>query len=241
MVDGAVTLLATFLASLVESVEALTIVLAVGLTAGWRTAMRGTVAALGVLAVISALAPLILDRVPERTLLGVVGVLILLFGSRWLRKATLRAAGVVALHDEDAAFDRTAAAVRARSDWRAASVAFNGVLLEGVEVVFIVVGAASGGHQVVPAIAGALAAAAVIATAGAILRHPLSRVPENVVKLGVGVMLCSLGTFWSVEAMGYSWPLDAGSIPLLVALFVAASLGAARVLREERRPAVLVP
>ncbi|HET9050545.1 MAG TPA: hypothetical protein VFO60_02515 [Candidatus Dormibacteraeota bacterium] len=231
MVDGAVTLAATFLASLVESVEALTIVLAVGLTGGWQAAMRGTVAALGVLAVISALAPLLLDRVPERTLLGVVGVLILLFGARWLRKAILRAAGVVALHDEEAAFDRTAAAVSARGDWRAASVAFNGVLLEGVEVLFIVVGAASGGHQVGPAIAGAVAAAAVVAAAGAILRTPLSRVPENVLKLGVGVMLCSLGTFWAVEAMGYSWPLDAGSVPLLVALFAAASLGAAGLLR----------
>src|SRR5690242_3893389 len=101
MVDGIVTLLATFLASLVESVEALTIVLAVGLTSGWNAAMRGTVYALAVLAVVSAAAPLVLRHVPERTLLGVVGVLVLLFGARWLRKATLRAAGVVALHDED--------------------------------------------------------------------------------------------------------------------------------------------
>lgn len=237
--DGLVALLATYAASFVESVEALTIVLAVGLTRGWRPALEGTLAALAVLAGLAAAAPFLLGRVPDRALLGGVGVVVLLVGARWLRKAVLRAGGVLALHDEEAEFARAVAAVAgeggAARDWRALGIAFQGVLVEGIEVVLIVAGAAAGGRRVAPAIGGGLAAVASVALLGVFLRHPLSRVPENTLKLGVGVMLCSLGTFWAIEGMGYDWPLDAGSLLGLVAAYTAVATAGAAALRHGRR------
>lgn len=241
MIDGLIVVVAAFAASLVESVEALTIVLAVGLTSGWRPALEGVAAALGALAVIAIAMPLLFGRLSDRVLLGVVGVLILLAGTRWLHKAVLRAAGVIALHDEATEYAHAVAAVSAapvaQRDWRALSLAFQGTLLEGVEIVFIVAAVGQHGH-LLPATIGALAAATVVAGLGVILRHPLQRVPENLLKLTVGVMLCSLGTFWAVEGMGYSWPLDAGAIVFLVAVYAGVATLAISALRRE---AVLRP
>ncbi len=200
---------ASFAASFVEAVEALTIVLAVGLARGWRPALTGAAAALAALAlIVAALGPM-LSYIPIRALQFVVGVLLLLFGLRWLRKAILRAIGVIALHDEDAAFAREtrelSEAERRQAygfDWIAGVTAFKAVLLEGIEVVFIViaVGAARGLFGF--ASAGALAACVAVAAIGAAIHRPLARVPENGLKFAVGVMLSAFGLFWTGESSG---------------------------------------
>jgi uncharacterized membrane protein len=237
VIDGLVAVLAAFAGSFVESVEAMSIVLAVGVTSGWRPALEGVAAALVVLAGIAAAAPLLLGRLPERALLGVVGVLLLLFGSRWLRKAILRGAGVLALHDEAAEYRHVVAEVSAAPaptrDWRALALAFQGTLVEGVEVVFIVAAVGQSGGHLLPAAAGGLGAVAVVALLGVVLRRPLERVPENLLKLGVGVMLCSLGTFWAVEGMGFAWPGDAASLLLMVPVYaLVAALGIGTLRRQ---------
>jgi len=225
---------AAFLASLVEVVEAFTIILAVATLRSWRPALMGTFAALGVLAlIVVALGPL-LDRVPLHLLQLIVGILLLLFGLGWLRKASLRAAGVIALHDEDAIFRREQAefsAQTARSDssqdWIAGITAFKAVLLEGLEVVFIVIAVGAGRGLLWPAAGGALAASLVVLAIGAMVHKPLSRVPENTLKFGVGVMLSSFGVFWTGEGLGIPWPgadlalLYFGLIFLLTGLLIA--------------------
>ena len=196
---------ASFAASFVEAVEALTVVLAVGLARGWRPALSGAAAALAALAaIVAALGPLI-GRIPIHALQGVVGVLLLLFGLRWLRKAILRSIGVIAAHDEDEAFARETRELveAARGDVsgldRIAGVtSFKAVLLEGVEVVFIVIAIGAGGFLWL-ASAGALAACVIVAAIGAAALGPLSRVPENALKFGVGVMLSAFGLFWTGE------------------------------------------
>ena len=200
---------AAFLASLVEVVEAFTIVLAVATLRGWRPAALGTAGALAVLgAIVLALGPL-LDRVPLQLLQLVIGILLLLFGIGWLRKAALRAAGVVPLHDEDAIFaaetvhlGEEARRRRTSLDWIAGITAFKAVLLEGLEVVFIVIAVGAGRGLLGPASLGALAACALVLVAGAIVHRPLSRVPENTLKFGVGVMLSAFGVFWTGEGLG---------------------------------------
>jgi len=224
---------ASFAASFVEAVEALTIVLAVGVTRGWRPALTGAAAALVALAlIVAALGPLV-GRVPIRALQGVVGVLLLLFGLRWLRKAILRSIGVVALHDEDAAFahethELTDAARRQASglDWIAGATAFKAVLLEGTEVVFIVIAVGAARGLVGLASAGALAACAVVAAIGAAIHRPLASVPENALKFVVGVMLSAFGLFWTGESLGVEWPGGDAAILALAAMFlgVAAAL-----------------
>ena len=197
---------ASFAASFVEAVEALTIVLAVGLARGWRPALTGAAAALAALAlIVAALGPL-LGAVPIRALQFVVGVLLLLFGLRWLRKAILRAIGVIALHDEDAAFAREtrelAEAERRRAnefDWIAGAAAFKAVLLEGIEVVFIVIAVGAARGLLGLASVGALAACVAVAAIGAAIHRPLARVPENGLKFAVGVMLSAFGLFWTGE------------------------------------------
>ena len=200
---------ASFAASFVEAVEALTIVLAVGLAGGWRPALTGAAAALAALAlIVGVLGPLV-GVVPLHALQFVVGVLLLLFGLRWLRKAILRAIGVIALHDEDAAFAReTRALTEAHErqapglDWIAGMTAFKAVLLEGVEVVFIVIAVGAGRGLLGLASAGALVACVVVATIGAAIHRPLARVPENALKFAVGVMLSAFGLFWTGESSG---------------------------------------
>ena len=233
-----------FLASLVEVVEAFTIVLAIGTLRGWKAAASGTIAALAVLAtLIAALGPL-LGHVPLHLLQLVVGILLLLFGMGWLRKAILRAAGIIPLHDETAAFAaessriaRAAVSERAAFDWIAALTAFKAVLLEGLEVVFIVIAVGAGQGLLWPASLGALAACLVILGTGLAIHKPLARVPENTLKFGVGVMLSAFGVFWTGEGLGIAWPGQDLALPVFAGLFLGVGVGAASVLR---RPAVEV-
>ena len=235
---------ASFAASFVEAVEALTIVLAVGLTRGWRPALTGAAAALAVLAlIVAALGPL-MGAVPLRALQGVVGALLLLFGLRWLRKAILRAIGIVALHDEDAAFahetsELSQAGRRATSgfDWLGGVTSFKAVLLEGVEVVFIVIAVGAGRGLLGLASAGALAACVVVAALGAAVHRPLARVPENALKFVVGVMLSAFGLFWTGESLGVEWPGGDAAILAFAAMFLAVAAALIAALRP--KPAAL--
>ncbi len=222
-------LVAAFAASAVEAVEALTIVLAVGVTRGWRSPLTGVVAALALLAaVVAALGPA-LTRLPISTLRVAVGGLLLVFGLQWLRKAILRASGLKALHDEDAIFReqadeaRLAAAGAGGVDWYAFTIAFKGVLLEGLEVAFIVVTFGSNQGSIPLAAAGAGAAVVLVCAGGAAVRAPLARVPENTLKFAVGLLLVSFGTFWAAEGAGADWPGSDLSIPALIVFYVAVS------------------
>jgi uncharacterized membrane protein len=232
---------AAFLGSAVESVEALTIVLAVGLTRGWRSPLYGTVVALLALAIlVLAFGQLIVTRVPELTLKLIIGTLIVLFGLRWLHKAVLRSAGVIAMHDEDKSYAETVSEIQGaqtRQDWVGFAIALKGVFLEGLEVVFIVVavGGTSGGLHI--AVAGGLVAMIVVAAAGVVVRKPLDRVPENTLKYAVGIILTSMGTFWAAEGMGATWPLDFVSIFVIAAVYFSASRVAVKLVS---RRAVLV-
>lgn len=230
---------AAFLASLVEVVEAFTIVLAVGTVRGWRPAFLGTSAALAVLAVIVVLLGPMLDRVPLHLLQFVIGVLLLLFGLRWLRKAILRAAGYIALHDEESEFTKETAylqgAARQRKphlDWLAGLAAFKAVMLEGLEVVFIVIAVGAGRGLLIPASLGALGACLLVLAIGLLVHKPLSRVPENTLKFVVGVMLSAFGVFWTGEGLGVEWP--GGDLILLgfALAFLAVGLALARLLRR---------
>ncbi len=227
---------AAFLGSAVESVEALTIVLAVGLTRGWRSPLYGTVVALLALAVLVAIfGQLIVTRVPELTLKLIIGTLIVLFGLRWLHKAVLRSAGVIAMHDEDKSYAATVTEIQgtsARQDWVGFTIALKGVFLEGLEVVFIVVavGGTSGGLPI--AVAGGLLAMTTVAGAGLVVRKPLAQVPENTLKYAVGIILTSLGTFWAAEGMGAAWPLDFVSVLGIAAVYFGASRVAVALIRR---------
>ncbi len=205
------TVLAAFLASLVEFVEALTIVLAVGAVRGWRPALAGAGAAAALLAVLIAGFGPHLGRLDAHVFQLIVGVLLLLFGLRWLRKAILRAAGVIALHDEDKKYAETEADLQNRAagqgfDAGAALTAFNGVFVEGIEVVFIVITMGAASHQLLPAMLGAGAASALVVGLGLIARKPLSLVPENALKLIVGVLVSAFGTLLTGEGLGLVWP-----------------------------------
>ena len=227
------TVLAAFLASLVEFVEALTIVLAVGAVRGWRGALGGTgLALLVLLAIVLVLGPSF-TRIPRDLVQLGVGTLILLFGMRWLRKAILRSAGVIPLHDEEAAFAKETAALRGLGgigqgwDGVAVRTAFNITMIEGIEVVFIVVAmGAAGGGLLLPASLGALAALLLVVALGLVLHRPVAMTPENTLKFVVGVLLCSFGTFWVGEGMGLAWPGENLAIPALNAGFLAAAVSA---------------
>ncbi len=219
-------LVAALLASSVEFVEALTIVLAVGTVSGFRPAMKGTLwAILALVAITTVLGAGVLRFVPVSVLRGLIGALLLLFGVKWLRKAILRFAGRKALHDETAAFTKEVSRLRQSggNPFEAQATAFNGVLLEGLEVVVIVVTMGSGANAYPSAIAGAAIGLMVVVTAGILLRAPLARVPENVMKFVVGIMLTSFGTFWAGESVGVLWPASDASIILLVAGYLLVS------------------
>jgi uncharacterized membrane protein len=230
---------AAFLASLVEAVEALTIVLAVATVRGWCPAGLGALAGLGILVlIVVGLGPL-LDHVPLHLLQLTIGVLLLLFGMRWLRKAILRAAGVIPLHDEAAAFATETAELRerarrheARLDWLAALASFKAVLLEGLEVVFIVIAVGAGRDMMLPAGAGALLACLLVASIGLVVHRPLARVPENTLKFAVGVMLSAFGLFWTGEGLGIAWPGADLAIVAFAALYLAVGLAAVSLLRR---------
>jgi uncharacterized membrane protein len=230
---------AAFLGSAVEATEALTIVLAVGLTRGWRAPLVGTLAAVILLGVLVVLfGQLLVTRIPDWALKLLVGTLLLLFGLRWLHKAVLRSAGAIAMHDEDRAYSQTVSqleAAAATQDWVGFILALKGVFLEGLEVVFIVIAVGGTGHELPVAAAGGVAAAVVVAATGVAIRKPLARVPENTLKYAVGIILTSLGTFWAAEGMGAVWPLDFVSILSLVVIYFAASRLAISMIR---RPAV---
>ncbi len=230
---------ASFAASFVEAVEALTVVLAVGLARGWRPALTGAAAALAALALIVAVLGPLIGRVPIHALQAVVGVLLLLFGLRWLRKAILRSIGVIALRDEDEAFARQtrelAEAEPRRSnglDWIAGLTSFKAVLLEGMEVVFIVIAVGAGGLLWL-ASAGALAACAVVAAIGAAALGPLSQAAENALKFGVGVMLSAFGLFWTGESLGVDWPGGDAAIFGFAAMFLAVALALVALLKPK--------
>jgi uncharacterized membrane protein len=223
-----------FLASLVEFVEALTIVLAVGVTRGWRSAGFGAIAGVVFLAVLVAVFGPALALVPIAILQIVVGILLLFFGLRWLRKAVLRSAGVIAMHDEARAFDKSraslAGAVAGGSSLDALGVvtSFKAVVLEGLEVVFIVIAVGAAAGALVPAIGGALLAGVVVVGAGVAVRGPLARVPENGLKFAVGLLLSAFGTFWTGEGLGAAWPADDASIlGLVIGYGVAAAIAVA--------------
>ncbi len=225
------TALAAFLASLVEFVEALTVVLAVGAVRGWRGALGGTgLALLALVAIVVVLGPA-LTGIPLDWVQGVLGALLLLFGMRWLRKAILRSAGIIPLHDEEAAYARETTALRglggAGAGWDRVAVgtAFKITMIEGIEVVFIVVAmGAAGTGLLLPASLGAAAALLLVVALGLALHRPVSMIPENQLKFGVGVLLCAFGTFWIGEAMGLRWPAGDWSLLGLTAGFLATAV-----------------
>jgi uncharacterized membrane protein len=231
---------AAFLASLVEFVEALTIVLAVGTVRGWRPALIGAGAGMAVLAALVMVLGPTLGIIPIAYLQVVVGALLLLFGLSWLRKAVLRAAGLVPLRDELKAFAKETEIMTAtlRQDgpppwWDTVAVAatFKAMLLEGLEVVFIVIAVGSAGNLLVPASFGAAIAGLLVLLAGLALHRPLARVPENSLKWAVGILLCAFGVFWLGEGLGLPWPGEDLAILALAGAFLAASLAIVAVAR----------
>jgi uncharacterized membrane protein len=214
---------AVFLASAVEMVEALTIVVAVGHTEGWRPALRGTVVAVVTLAALVAIVGPALTKVPLDALRLVVGGVLLIFGLQWLRKAILRATGLVAKHDEDAIYRRTVEKMdteATRQNHRVAFVlAFKGVFLEGLEVVIIVLTLGTSARRLGLASLSALAALLIVGGVGVVVARQLSKVPENAMKMTVGVLLVSYGTFFSGEGLKIRWPGDDVALVVLVAFY----------------------
>jgi Ca2+/H+ antiporter, TMEM165/GDT1 family len=248
-------IVSVFLASAVEFVEALTIVLAMGVTRGWRSAIAGVAAALAVLVVATALAGFALaEWLPEALMQLIVGALLLNFGLQWLRKAILRSAGLKAHNDEDETYREELVAGREALserrlgvDWFGFVVSFKGVFLEGLEIVFIVITFGLNADNVPAAAAGAAFAGAIVLTVGAIVHRPLARVPQNTIKFAVGLLLSTFGTFWAVEGLGVfsangeslKWP--GGDAALLVVLggWCLFSWGAVNLLRHDRRVAAV--
>lgn len=227
-IHGGPAVAAAFLSSLVELVEALTIVLAAGITRGWRSALLGAFAAcLTLAALIVVLGPAV-QSIQLQGVQLVIGLLLLLFGMRWGRKAILRSAGVVALHDEAALFARQERTLRERApaagalDWVGFGTSFQGVFVEGIEIVFIVIAVGGAAHNVAAAGAGAAAAAVLVVALGLIVHRPLTRVPENTLKFLVAVMICSFGTFWIGEGLAIRWPGREWALLLLTVGYLGA-------------------
>jgi uncharacterized membrane protein len=224
-------LLAAFLASSVEFVEALTIVLAVGVTRGWRPALTGAGAALLLLGLSVALVGPLLARVNLRAVHLLTSALLLALGARWLKKAILREAGRLKQRDEDAAFDRERTALQNPAH-AAFGTAFNITMVEGLEVVFIVLAIGAGAPALLPsAVAGALMALALVIFAGLIVHRPLSQIPENKLKFLASILLVSFGLFWGGEGLGLHWPGNEAALPALIALVFGAALITIRLLR----------
>lgn len=209
--SGVIALFVTvFLASAVEMVEALTIVVAVGMTKGWRSALEGVAVALLALTALVAIFGPALSRIPMASLRVVVGTVLLIFGLQWWRKAILRSVGLKAKHDEDAIFAETVqeleASVSSGRDAAGFMMSFKGVFLEGIEVVVTVITLGSSAHRIGVAATGALSAVVLVAITGVIVTRQLSNVPENAMKMVVGIMATSYGTFWVGEGLGVRWP-----------------------------------
>lgn len=231
--------ISVFLACAVEAVEAFTIVLAVGSTRSWTSTLLGTGAALLALAILTAAFGPALRSIPIDALRLLVGGLLLVFGLQWLRKAVLRAAGAKPLRDERAAFERQSAAAEEAApdpgfDGYAFAISFKAVLLEGLEVVFIVLTFGANQGDIGLAAAAAAAAVMVVVVAGMAARAPLANVPENTIKFAVGILLTSFGIFWSTEGAGATWPGDEGALPILVLLIAAAAWLIVLDLRRDR-------
>ena len=240
-------LLATFFASFVEAVEATTIILAVGLTRGWRSTWYGVATALVALAAVTTVfGYAVTTWLPESALQLVIGGLLLVFGLQWLRKAVLRSSGRKSVHDEDLIFTEQEQAARqaARSDGEldmfAFLIALKGTFLEGMEVVFIVITFGLNAHRVPVAVVGAVAAVLVVTVLALALRRPLAMIPENTMKYGVGLLLASFGTFWSIEGLGLlrtgresvAWPGSDAAIPVLVVIWFVLTRVFVAALRE---------
>jgi len=229
---------AVFLACVVEAVEALTIVLAVGLTRGWRAPAYGTGAALLVLAVVVAALGPALKLIPLHTIQLIVGGLLLVFGLQWIRKAMLRASGIKAKHDEDAIYNKEVAAASGVAtkagtfDSYSFRIAFMGVLLEGLEVAFIVLTFGTTQGNIPLAAIAAAAAIVVVVGIGVAVRAPLAKVPENTLKYVVGLLLTTFGLFWGAEGAGAKWPASDASILVLLAILAALSLGVVQLLKR---------
>lgn len=222
---------AAFLASLVEFVEALTIVLAVGMVRGWAPTLAGAAGGVAALAAAVAVLGPLLSRIPLDVLQLATGVLLLLFGTRWLRKAILRAVGIIALHDEAAAFARETSRMRGAGpvaaiaiDPVAAATAFKAVVIEGLEVVFIVIAVGAGGRMLAPASLGAAAAGVLVLILGLAMHRPLTRVPENALKFAVGILITAFGAFWIGEGLGFPWPGGDLAIVIMAACLLVAAL-----------------
>ncbi len=241
-------ILTVFVACAVEAVEALTIVLAAGLTREWKSTLQGMAVALVALAVITAAAGPAISYLPLTALRLAVGALLAIFGLQWLRKAVLRATGNKARHDEASAYLREVAAAesaarqtrRGIGDWYAFTLAFKGVLLEGLEVVFIVITFGDNQKDIGAAAIGAAAAIVVVAITGIAVRAPLTKVPENWMKFAVGVMLTSFGTFWGSEGAGVDWPGHDAALLVIVPVVALVAAGYIVWLRS-RRPAAAAP
>jgi uncharacterized membrane protein len=241
--------LTVFVACAVEAVEALTIVLAAGLTREWRSTFQGMGVALVVLAAVIAIVGPALTLVPLQPLRLVVGALLAVFGLQWLRKAVLRASGYKELHDETGIYARQVAAARAAgtsrrgwvNDWYAFTLSFKGVLLEGLEVVFIALTFGASQHSIGWAAVGAVAAVVVVAVVGIAIRAPLARVPENGMKFAVGVMLTSFGVFWGAEGAGAAWPGNDAALLVIVPVTLLVGLGYVALLRRARQATAGVP
>lgn len=241
---GWILFVAAFLACTVEAVEATTVVVAVGVTRGWKSPLRGMAAAIGVLAVVIAILGPAISSIPLDPLRLVVGALLLIFGLGWVRKAILRASGFKDLHDEDAIYRKKIAEARAAGtaevgrlggDPYGFSLAFKSVLLEGLEVAFIVVTFGANAHNIpVAALAAALAIVVVVLVAVKV-RGPLSKVPENTIKYAVGVLLTSFGTFWGAEGAGAHWPGSDASLLAIIPLTALVTFALVAILRSSRQ------
>ena len=235
--------IAVFLACAVEAVEATTIVMAAGTARNWRSAGLGVGAALGVLAVIVAVLGPAVSQIPLRGLRVVVGALLLVFGLQWIRKAILRASGHKALHDEDKLYAKhladASSQVARRSgivtDWYGFTLSFKGVLLEGLEVVFIVLTFGTNDHNVGLAAIAAGCAVVIVAAVGFAVKAPLARVPENTMKFVVGVMLTSFGVFWGAEGAGANWPGSDAALLVIIPAIALYALGLTALLRRAGR------
>ena len=247
--NGGALFVAVFLACAVEAVEATTIVLAAGTARSWKAALQGTGAGLALLAVlIAALGPA-LSSIPLRGLRAFVGGLLLILGLQWLRKAVLRASGHKALRDEEKAYEEELAAARSATlerrgivpDWYAFVLSFKGVVLEGLEVVFIALTFGSNQHDIPLAAVAAVAAVLVVGAVGVAVRAPLARVPENTMKFVVGVMLTSFGMFWGGEGAGAKWPGSDAALLVIVPTVAVFALGLAFLLRRSHQAAGAEP
>jgi uncharacterized membrane protein len=238
-------IVAAFLSCLVELVEALTIVLAAGVTRGWRSALLGALSATIVLAALIVVLGPAVQRIEVQGVQLVIGVLLLLFGMRWARKAILRSVGLVALHDEAAEFAKEERILRQLAhrpgavDWAGFGASFQGVFVEGIEVVFIVIAVGGAAQNLAAATAGAAAAMVLVVALGLIVHRPLTRVPENTLKFLVSVMISSFGTFWIGEGISLRWPGGEWAL-LLITLSYLAVFGLA-VQWARRRSALALP